>query len=139
MKKIFVLPMVIIAVFILFAGSGVVRAQGADEVLSPLYAITYGKGIILTSPDSENWTVRSSGTNMPLDAVEYGKGTFVSVGSRGTIVTGSRDGATWTIRQSGVTNDLWAVKFARGIFVAVGSAGTVITSPDGYTWTKRAN
>jgi hypothetical protein len=24
--------------------------------------MTYGKGIILTSPDSETWTVRSSGT-----------------------------------------------------------------------------
>jgi len=139
MKKIFMLSMVIAAVFILCAGSGIARAQGTGEGPWPVYAITYGKGLILTSPDSEAWTVRSSGTDVPLNDLEYGKDKFVAVGGRGTIVTGSRDGSTWTIRQSGVTNDLWAVKYGHGIFVAVGSEGAVITSPDGITWTKRAN
>jgi len=137
MKRMFVLSMVIMAVLMLFAGSGVVQAQAPDDGTRPMYAITYGKGLILTSLDSENWTVRASGTLMPLADIEFGNGIFVAVGARGTIVTGSKDGATWTLRQSGVTSDLWAIKRAKGIFVAVGSAGTVITSPDGYTWTKK--
>jgi photosystem II stability/assembly factor-like uncharacterized protein len=138
MKRIFLL-LIMMAVSILLAGSGPARAQGPDEGPWPVYAITYGKGIILTSPDSETWTVRHSGTDVRLAALAHGKDTFVAVGGRGTVVTGTRDGSTWATRKSGVTSDLWAVKFARGIFVAVGAAGTVITSPDGYTWTKRAN
>jgi len=128
--KMFVLSMVVLAVFILFAVSGITHAQAADEAPWSRYAITYGKGMILTSSDSENWTVRRTGSDVPLAALAYGKETFVAVGNRGTIVTGPKDGSTWTIRQSGVTNDLWAVTFERGIFVAVGGAGIVITSSD---------
>jgi outer membrane protein OmpA-like peptidoglycan-associated protein len=139
MKKNFVQSMVIVAVALLFAGSGIALAQGSQKDAGPMYAITYGQGIILTSPDAETWTQRYSGSNVRLADVEFAKERFVAVGGSGTIVTGSRDGTTWDIRQSGVTNDLWAVKYAKGIFVAVGSEGTVITSPDGTTWTKRAN
>jgi outer membrane protein OmpA-like peptidoglycan-associated protein len=140
-RLLFVLSMVVMAVSIFFAGSGIALAQGDDEEKWPMYTITYGKGIIMTSPDGETWTTRSSGVDVPLAAMAYGKGTFVAVGARGTIVTSPKNGETWTIRQSGVTSDLWAVKFSRtrGIFLAVGAAGTVTTSPDGYTWTKRAN
>jgi|GEM_PF-703605 len=143
MKKIFVVSMFIFAVYMLFAGSGLVQAaesaRGDDEGPWPVYAITYGKGMILTSPDGEAWTLRRSGTEVPLAAMSYGKESFVAVGARGTIVQGTRDGSTWTLRESGVQSDLWAVTFARGIFVVVGSAGTVTTSPDGTTWAKRAN
>jgi outer membrane protein OmpA-like peptidoglycan-associated protein len=139
MKKMFVRSMIIAAVSIFFAASGIVPAQASQKDAGPMYAITYGSGIILTSPDADIWTARYSGSNEALADVEFGKETFVAVGGRGTIVTGSRDGSTWTIRHSGVTNDLWAVKYARGIFVAVGSTGTVVTSPDGTQWTKRAN
>ena len=137
MKKILIL-MVIVAVSMLFAGSGVARAQVSDEGPWPLYSITYGKGIILTSPDSVKWTVRGSGTDVPLVGMTYGKDMFVAVGGHGTIVTGLRDGSAWTVRKSGITSDLWAVSFARGIFVAVGAEGTVMTSSDGYTWARRA-
>ena len=138
MKKILA-SIIILAVFILFGGPGVMRAQAADEDPWARYAVTYGKGMILTSPDSENWTVRKTGSDVPLVAIAYGKETFVAVGNRGTIVTGPKTGATWTIRQSNVTGDLWAITFERGMFVAVGSGGVVTTSPDGITWTKRAN
>jgi hypothetical protein len=84
MKKMLVLLTVIIAVSMVFVASGVVRAQGSDEEGKwPIYAITYGKGIILTSPDSDTWTVRTSGTDVPLAAIAYGNGTFVAVGGRG--------------------------------------------------------
>ena len=140
-RLLFVLSMVVMAVSIFFAGSGIAIAQGDDEEKWPMYTITYGKGIIMTSPDGETWTTRSSGVDVPLAAMAYGKGTFVAVGARGTIVTSPKNGEAWTIRKSGVTSDLWAVKFSRtrGIFLAVGAAGVVTTSPDGYTWTKRAN
>jgi len=74
MKKMLILSMVIMAVSLFLVGSGVARAQESNEGGSPVYAITYGKGIILTSPDSETWTVRSSGTDVPLAALAYGKG-----------------------------------------------------------------
>jgi photosystem II stability/assembly factor-like uncharacterized protein len=138
MKRI-LMGLIMMAVFFLLAGAGVAQAQGPDEGPWPVYAITYGKGVILTSPDSETWTARHSGTDVRLVAIAYGKETFVAVGGRGMIVTGTRDGSTWEVRKSGIANDLWAIKFARGIFVAVGAAGTVVTSPDGFTWTKRAN
>ena len=138
MKKILE-SIVILAVFTLFGGTGITGAQGADEPAWSRFAITYGKGMILTSPDGENWTVRRTGSDVPLVAIAYGKETFVAVGNRGTIVTGPKSGATWTVRKSDVTGDLWAVTFERGIFVAVGSGGVVTTSPDGVTWTKRAN
>jgi outer membrane protein OmpA-like peptidoglycan-associated protein len=142
-KKIFVASMFIFAVYMLCAGSAFAQVaeseRKAGEGPWPVYAITYGKGIILTSPDGEAWTLRHSGVDVPLYDLEYGKESFAAVGVRGTIVQGTRDGSTWTIRQSGVQSDLWAVKFAKGIFVAVGSAGTVTTSPDGTVWTKRAN
>lgn len=142
MKKLFVVSM-FIAFYMLFGGSSPVQAaeseQWKNEAPPPMYAITYGKGIVMTSPDGEAWTLRRSGTDVFLYGMAYGKKSFVVVGARGTIVQGAMDGKTWTIRQSGVLSDLWAVTFARGIFVAVGSAGTVTTSPDGTTWTKRAN
>lgn len=133
--------MFIIAFYMLFAGTGLVQAQelaaGDVEDTRPVYAITYGKGMILTSPDGEVWTLRRSGTDMFLYGMAYGKQSFVTAGARGTIVQGTQDGKTWTIRESGVQSDLWAIKYAHGIFVAVGSAGIVTTSPDGATWTKR--
>lgn len=140
MKKIFTVALFIIAIYMLFTGPVLVQAEeSARGDTPPMYAITYGKGIILTSPDGEAWTLRRSGTDVFLYGMAYGKECFVAVGTRGTIVQGSKDGKTWTIRESAVVSDLSAITFARGIFVAVGSAGTVTTSPDGTTWTKRAN
>src|SRR4030042_4662502 len=106
MKKILIL-MVIVAVAMLFSGSGVARAQVSDEGPWPLYSITYGKGIILTSPDSVKWTVRGSGTDVPLAGMAYGKDMFVAVGGHGTIVTSPRDGSTWTVRQHGIHSARW--------------------------------
>jgi hypothetical protein len=44
-------------------------------------------GTILTSPDGETWTQRTSGTTVGLYGVAYGNGTFVAVGEGGTILT----------------------------------------------------
>jgi photosystem II stability/assembly factor-like uncharacterized protein len=140
MKKMFVLSMVIMAVSILFAGSGLAQApesaRGYDEGPWPVYAITYGRGIILTSPDSETWTVRSSGTDVPLAALAYGNERFVAVGAYGTIVT-SPDSLNWTTVRSGSQSWLAAAVRARKKFVVVGTDGTILTSPDGTSWSPK--
>jgi hypothetical protein len=56
-----------------------------------------------------------------LYCVTYGNGTFVVVGSGGTILTSS-DGVTWTQRTSGTSNRLYGVTYGNGTFVAVGGA-----------------
>ena len=44
-------------------------------------------GTILTSPDGNSWTKRTSGISKYLYGVTYGKGLFVTVGLSGTILT----------------------------------------------------
>lgn len=43
-------------------------------------------GIIVTSQDGSQWTVRESGTTQNLASVAYGNGSFVAVGRRGVIL-----------------------------------------------------
>ena len=107
-----------------------------------LSAVAYGAGLhvavgadgtILTSPDGVTWNRRDSGTTATLNAITWGGGQFVAVGS-GTILT-SPDGVTWTPRDSGTA--LKGISWGGGQFVVAGSRGTILTSLDGVTWTKR--
>src|SRR5206468_560586 len=93
-------------------------------------------GVILTSPDTTNWTSQSSGAAQDLNAVAFGRGVsghpnatanFVAAGNSGQIVS-SIDGFTWTNRLSGVTQNLHGVAFASQSFVLVGDAGTILQS-----------
>ncbi|QYR23341.1 hypothetical protein KZ483_10735 [Paenibacillus sp. sptzw28] len=68
-----------------------------------------------------------------LSAVTYGNGTFVAVGSRGTILT-SGDGSNWVSRPSGIPYDLVDVAFGNGRFVAMNKDGVFLTSSDGTSW-----
>ena len=95
-----------------------------------------GYGTILTSPDGETWTIKTTGISSKLNGVTYGNNTFVAVGGYGTILT-SPDGETWTSRISGTSNWLGGVTYVNNTFVAVGKGGIVLTSPDGETWTSR--
>ena len=92
-------------------------------------------GTILTSPDGNWWTQRTSGTDHRLLGVTYGNGTFVTVGHSGTILT-STDGTIWTETTSGTDDQLLGVTYGNGLFVVVGYR-TILTSPDGNSWTKR--
>jgi hypothetical protein len=90
-------------------------------------------GMILTSLDGENWTIRSQGEHGYLFSVAFGGGKFVAVGYDGMVVS-SPDGVEWT-RQNAVTDKaLYAVAFGGDHFVAVGEAGTALSSSDGVTW-----
>ena len=121
---------------ICLACAGMAQAQGSDEGPWPVTAITYGKGVILTSPDGETWTVRSSGTDVPLNAMAYGKGKYAAVGAYGTIIT-SPAFWNWTKVRSGSQSWLGAIVHARKKFVAVGSDGTILASSDGANWSPK--
>lgn len=136
-KVIFCLLAIIFSSFI-FTVSNAQQEQKQKEGPWPVYAVAYGNGIIYTSIDADTWTLRNSGTNMPLHALTFGNNIFVAVGAKGTIVTGSRDGSKWTPVQSAITEDLWEIIYVKNNFIAVGSDGTVIKSPDGYKWEKTA-
>jgi hypothetical protein len=51
--------------------------------------------------------------------VTYGNGTFVAVGTGGTILT-SPDGVNWTERTSGTRNQLNGVTYGNGTFARTG-------------------
>jgi len=69
-------------------------------------------GTILTSPDGNSWTIRTSGTYNNFYGVTYGNGLFVTVGDSGTILT-STDGTTWTERTSGSGGHLEGVTYSQ--------------------------
>ncbi|MVM33114.1 hypothetical protein GO755_23940 [Spirosoma sp. HMF4905] len=103
-----------------------------------LSGVAYANGVfvgvgnvILISPDSISWTLRSPAINGSPKDITYGNGVYVAVGNN--ILTSS-DGLIWTSQNIG--NDLNGVVYANGLFVAVGY-GAIFTSPDGKTWTSR--
>jgi len=67
----------------------------------------------------------------------FGDGTFVAVGSSGSILS-SAGGAAWAPRSSGVTNELKSVAFGGGMFVAAGANGVLVSSADGVSWDVRS-
>jgi hypothetical protein len=93
-------------------------------------------GTILTSPDGNSWTSRTSVTSEDLRGITYGNGLFVGVGESGITPTSS-DGTSWDLRGTRTSVFLKGVTYGKGLFVGVGESGTVVTSPDGTTWTER--
>ena len=111
--------------------------QVSSSVAPGTYTLTLqaqGGGVTRTASltvdvQAMSWTWRNPlPQGNPLNGVTFANGTFVAVGSDGTILT-SPDGVTWIQRSSGTTNLLNGVTFANGTFVAVGRGGTILTSP----------
>ncbi|MBI5689039.1 MAG: PKD domain-containing protein [Verrucomicrobia bacterium] len=98
---------------------------------------------VMISSDGATWT-RALGnsvftqSNVSLNAVTYGQGTYVTVSSAGRIFTSS-DANTWTQRTSPTTSSLNALAASATGFVAAGAAGTVLSSVDGTSWTTRSS
>lgn len=100
---------------------------------------------IRSSPDGITWTARTVAGSYSgsFNAILYGGGLFVAVGTSGAIHT-SPDGATWTVRTSGTTAPLEQVAYNGSLWVVTGKPsssgqpGTILTSPDGITWTARS-
>lgn len=74
------------------------------------------------------------------NAIAFGNGVFVAVGTGGEIQT-SAQGVTWAQETAAgaFAGDFEAVAFSStlGLFVAVGTGGEIQTSPDGSAWTQR--
>jgi hypothetical protein len=100
---------------------------------------------LLTSPDGVSWTRRSDNPwgDSGLNAVAYGNGCFVALGSHcgfrscSAIVLTSPDGISWTNSVSfGLEAPLVGVAYGNGTFVAVGSSD-IVTSFDAVTWSPQ--
>lgn len=112
------------------------------------YAAVGDFGIIMTSTNGVDWTVRQSGT-MNLNGVVFGNNRYVAVGNGGRIVLSTDGGVTWNEKSSGTASHLNCVTYNGTVFVAVGNSQinenypyvpkiTVLTSVDGITWTDRS-
>jgi hypothetical protein len=87
-----------------------------------------------TAVDEWRWSSpRPQGND--LNAVAFGNGRFVAVGTMGALVT-SRDGVDWSVTNLGYSG-LTGVAFGNGTFVAVSTPGAIYSSPDGVSWTQR--
>lgn len=101
---------------------------------------------IWTSPDGVTWTQDASSTAFAPEAVAWSEdlGLFVAVG--GGAIASSPDGTTWTTRLSVAASAVFhAVHWSpdAGLFMAAGEETTggtqpCYTSPDGVTWTAKA-
>jgi hypothetical protein len=90
-----------------------------------LFVCVGASGKILTSPDGNTWTSRTSGITTALNSVTYGDGTFTAVGDGGKILI-SADGVTWSSIASPTTQNLNKVVFSDGYFWIAGAAGTLL-------------
>ena len=104
-------------------GNGRYVAVGSDEGSD--------FGLIETSEDGVNWTVRGERPDynppmyvLDLFKVTYGNGTFVAVGFDGYGVYGnlynSTNGITWTSHTNATVSNFCGVTYGGGLFVAVG-------------------
>ena len=100
---------------------------------------------IMTSPNGEDWTLRTTPSDSTLYDVKYANGLFVAVGGISTTLSAriitSPDGINWTTRYSasGATSNFGAIAYGNGIWTTMpaSSVGNIVTSYDGITWTLR--
>ncbi|MEY2465890.1 MAG: hypothetical protein QOD03_411 [Verrucomicrobiota bacterium] len=105
-------------------------------------------GVVQTSEDGMNWTMRSLHDYSILDlyGVTYGNGKFVAVGwdyFAGHNIYHSTNGINWTSHTTSIAN-LYAVTYGGGLFVAVGdgvllnssskTTANIYISEDAITW-----
>lgn len=135
--------------------------NGAQFPQPTQYVAVGAQGAVITSPDLNTWTERSSGVSHALNSVAGAASAFVAVGNdtKGeAVVISSSDGVAWFVRYragdcvSGTCaspSQLTKVIWTGTQFVAVGMEvpadsqtrmryALVLTSPDGTVWTKRA-
>ncbi len=100
-------------------------------------------GTIRSSPDGITWTTRSSPATGTLSGVTWTGSQFIAVGAAGTVVA-SPDGTNWSSRTSPTSAPLSSVVASPSLIIATispgsGSTTSILTSPDGVTWTPRAD
>ena len=111
--------------------------RGVAEGAGVLVAVGDGMRVMRSTDGGTTWNDASVPGYGSLNAVSFGAGTFVAVGSRGQIFT-SKDAIVWQSQSSGATTTLNGVAFggkgASARFVAIGDGSTVLSSADGITW-----
>ena len=108
-------------------------------------------GIILTSPDGENWTKQASGTDVDLYGVNYdsGSGLIIAVGGstnffitdipNSSVILSCADGINWTSRNSS-NNQIYRNSASSGSeTIVVGYAGAIKSSTDLQQWSDRTS
>ena len=110
--------------------------QGVAVLSNQWYVITGDKGLVLTSTNGTNWTVRTTPTLKFLSSVAEWSGNLVATGDDGAVIT-STNGVNWTLRTSGTGNWLYRVRFLDNTLLAVGQNGTLLTSTNAIQWTAR--
>jgi hypothetical protein len=111
--------------------------QGVAGSAEGFVAVGAG-GTILTSPDGDVWTRRTSPTTRYLSSVAKTPSGWVAAGDFGTLLR-SADGVSWSTLSSGVTNWVYSVRHMGSLHVAVGEAGLILTSSDGVGWSRRTS
>jgi hypothetical protein len=102
-------------------------------------------GVIYTSPDAQNWQLKTIGTQY-LRSISYLGGTYVAAGSSGTNeVVVSTNGRDWLsrpvpfpppMRPELELNEVIALE---NEFLLIGDNGYIATSTDGSSWQLRAS
>ena len=106
-------------------------AYGADT-----YVVAGSAGKILSSPDCDIWTERTSGSGPNLISVGFANNLFIVVGADGVILT-SGNGQIWSIVGTVTSETLFEIQFCQDTWVAVGANGTLLTSKAGDNWEAR--
>lgn len=109
-----------------------------------LFVAVGNAGTIVTSPDGDIWTARTSGINPGFASIAFGNGAFVAVtlefagGQYVSTAVRSTNGIDWTPVDIGVAA-VNRIVFGNGKFVATAfsspNPSVVLTSTDGSTWT----
>jgi len=96
---------------------------GVIASLSPAHLVAVGL---------DDWFPRDSDTTNDLQAIAFGRGTFVAVGRHGSVLT-SADGVSWRSLPAPATNHLNAVASGAENFVAAGD-GLILVSSNLTDW-----
>ena len=107
-----------------------------------LFVTVGDSGQIVTSSNGVNWAAQNSGFPLPLTAVSYANGRFISLAQDPGFVLSSTDGTNWLVQPTSLTGSdrsLNGVAFGNGACVAVGVSGSILRSGDGAAWAVQAS
>jgi len=63
-----------------------------------MFVVVGADGMVMTSPDGQDWTKENSGTQSTLRGITVKDDAFVAIGNDGVIIR-SQDGKNWTFIQ----------------------------------------
>lgn len=107
-------------------------------IIALTFILLFSSCAALSAAPPITWNPVDSGSSESLFAVTYTNGTYMVVGSGGTILT-STNASSWVQRASGTTGTLTKVAYGKDLYVVVGNDGIILTSPDGVSWTKQSS